>query len=205
MSKRHRYVQSWISECTQDENRDPDFPFSKEPSHKRRRVTQSQRGRTKHVATRVEPPTRINEQLRGRKQAGGGRGSVSRGARETQSAVFTVTNHMASGHTILDDSTTPKASQFRSKRGTITDECDEAEGSHSPSKRSKSTTSGASRSSSPTKPNVLRSLQQPIRTESIDNVNLPESASVLVRQLRRYAAGFETVPQGGWRKIVTRF
>ena len=136
---------------------------------------------------------------------GGGRDSVLKGGRETQSTFSAMTNHMAAGAVILDENATPKPRQVRSKRRTINDEGEEVEVSQSPSKRSKSTTSGASRSSSPTKPNVLRSLQQPIRTESIDSAMLPEGASGLVRQLRRFAAGFETVPQEVWRKIVEQY
>lgn len=39
----------------------------------------------------------------------------------------------------------------------------------------------------------------------MENAILPARASVLVRQLRRFAAGFETVPQAAWREIVDKY
>ncbi|KAK5732275.1 hypothetical protein LTS12_027154, partial [Elasticomyces elasticus] len=63
-----------------------------------------------------------------------------------------------------------------------------SQGSDSPSKRSRSTTSQGSRTSSPSKPNILRSLQHPIRNKSLDGTNLPNHA----RQLELRASLEET-------------
>ncbi|KAK1041368.1 hypothetical protein LTR12_016196 [Friedmanniomyces endolithicus] len=52
-----------------------------------------------------------------------------------------------------------------------------------------------SRASRPSKPNILRSLQHPIRNKSSCNTDLLDDARRLVRHIRRYAAGFENIPE----------
>ncbi|KAK1046958.1 hypothetical protein LTR74_017837, partial [Friedmanniomyces endolithicus] len=47
----------------------------------------------------------------------------------------------------------------------------------------------------PSKPNILRSLQQLIRNKSLDNKDLLDDARCVVRHVRRFAAGFETIPE----------
>ncbi|KAK3619166.1 hypothetical protein LTR22_026078, partial [Elasticomyces elasticus] len=94
-----------------------------------------------------------------------------------------------------DDDTTPKARSTGAKRLAPDFGENTSQESDSPSKRSRSTTSQGSRTSSPSKPNILRSLQHPIRNKSLDGTNLPNHARQLVRQVRRFAAGFETVLQ----------
>ncbi|KAK5109012.1 hypothetical protein LTR85_003793 [Meristemomyces frigidus] len=95
---------------------------------------------------------------------------------------------------LLHDDTTPKASSAGAKRPAPKFGEDTSQGSDSPSKRSRSTTSQGSRTSSPSKPNILRSLQHPIRNGSLNSRKLPDDVRHLLRQVRRYAAGFETVP-----------
>ncbi|KAK5109423.1 hypothetical protein LTR85_002687 [Meristemomyces frigidus] len=98
-------------------------------------------------------------------------------------------------HFLLDGDDTPRAKSTGTKRPAAGIGKDSSGDSDSPSKRSRSTVSEGSRASSPTKPNILRSLQNPIRSESIDSAKLSDDARQLVRQVRRFAAGFETVPQ----------
>ncbi|KAK3612771.1 hypothetical protein LTR56_028248, partial [Elasticomyces elasticus] len=94
-----------------------------------------------------------------------------------------------------DDDTTPKARFAGAKRLAAGFGENTSQGSENLGKRSRSTTSQGSRTSSPSKPSILRSLQHPIRNKSLDGTNLPNHARQLVRQVRRFAAGFETVPQ----------
>lgn len=94
-----------------------------------------------------------------------------------------------------DDDTTPKARTTRRKRVVTEDGEGKSRESESPTKRSRSTISESSRASSPSKPNILRSLQHPIRNQRLDTAKLPDDANNLVRHIRRFAAGFETVPQ----------
>ncbi|KAK4551670.1 hypothetical protein LTR86_011001 [Recurvomyces mirabilis] len=102
----------------------------------------------------------------------------------------------SSGHVPQpDDETTPKPEAAGRKRVVTEGEEDRLRWSGSPSKRSKSTTSEGSRGSSPSKPNILRSLQHPIRNQSLDVAKFPDETKDLVRRVRRFAAGFETVPE----------
>ncbi|KAK0260701.1 hypothetical protein LTR35_017967 [Friedmanniomyces endolithicus] len=96
---------------------------------------------------------------------------------------------------LLADDTTPNARSAGAKRLAPDFGKNKSQGSDSSSKRSRSTTSQGSRTSSPSKPNILRSRQHPIRNKSLDGTNLPNHARQLVRQVRRFAAGFETAPQ----------
>ncbi|KAK3614531.1 hypothetical protein LTR56_027199 [Elasticomyces elasticus] len=77
-----------------------------------------------------------------------------------------------------DDDTTRKAISAGAKRLAADFDENTFQGSDSPSKRSRSTTSQGSRTSSPSKPNILRSLQHPIRNKSLDGTNLPNHAGV---------------------------
>ncbi|KAK5691782.1 hypothetical protein LTR17_025548, partial [Elasticomyces elasticus] len=185
-------VELWMSKCVQDENVNPDLAT---PSHKRLGVTRPQQRYTtqRRVAKRVAEMASVRARGRGRIRAG--QQSASGPGRRAHTMVSTSAKPENHQDGLLADDTTPKAKSAALKRLAPDFGENTSQGSESPSKRSRSTTSQGSRTSSPSKPNILRSLQHPIRNKSLDGTNLPNHARQLVRQVRRFAAGFETVPQ----------
>ncbi|KAK3613961.1 hypothetical protein LTR56_027570 [Elasticomyces elasticus] len=188
-------VELWMSECVQDENVDPDLASWPTVLHKRLRVTRPQQRYTaqRRVTERVSKMTGVR--ARGRGRIRGRQQSASGSGRRAHTMVPTSTNPGRPQDDLPEDDTTPKARSAGAKRFAADFGENTSQGSDSPSKRSRSTTSRGSRTSSPSKPNILRSLQHPIRNKSLDGTNLPNHARQLVRQVRRFAAGFETVPQ----------
>ncbi|KAK6388184.1 hypothetical protein LTR81_027220, partial [Elasticomyces elasticus] len=195
MSWASEQVELWMSNCAQDENVNPGLASRRIASHKRLRVTRPQQRYTTQRRAAELFTEMASVRARGRGRTRGGRQSASRPGRTAHTMVPTSAkpgNHPAG---LLVDDTTPKARSAGAKRLAADFGENTSQGSDSPSKRSRSTTSQGSRTSSPSKPKLLRSLQHPIRNKSLDGTNLPNHARQLVRQVRSFAAGFETVPQ----------
>ncbi|KAK3615423.1 hypothetical protein LTR22_027445, partial [Elasticomyces elasticus] len=192
MSWASAQVELWISKCVQDENVNPDLASL---SHKRLCVTRPQQRYTaqRRVAKRVTEMASVRARGRGRTR--GGQQSASGPGRTAHTMVSTSAKPENHQDGLLADDTRLKARPAGGKRLAADFGENTSQGSDSPSKRSRSTTSQGSRASSPSKPNILCSLQHPIRNKSLDGTNLPNHARQLVRQVRRFAAGFETVPQ----------
>jgi len=178
-----------------DENVDPNCSSRSIASYKRLRVTRPQQRYTaqRKISERISEVTGVRARGRGRTR--GEQQSASGPGRRAHTMLSTSTESGKHQDNLPDGDTTPKARSAEAKRLAPDFGEDTSQGSDSLSKRSRSTTSQSSRISSPSKPNILRSLQHPIRNKSLDSTNLPDDARELVRQVRRFAAGFETVPR----------
>lgn len=194
-------IDLWVNDCTieieplvRDENVDPNATVQ---CRKRRRgdkeSTATEPRAFKRRALR-HMPTESPGKTRGTQVRGGRRRSKGRdtGQARPASEAAQQTQGTFDG---IDIYATPRAhSRTRSKRRWISELGDV----DSPAKRSETSASdeaGSSRSASPSKRNVLRSLPQPIRNRPIEVIELSEEEMTLLRKLRRCAAGFETVPE----------
>jgi len=180
---------------TQDENQNPEPSSAHAASHKRRCVSQPRQRYTRGTSRVDIGSTMARRTATGRGRQRGGTGGRAVPGRRASITLRDRNMPRDRQRVLVDEQTTPRAGASGAKRLASGLGENLSQGSNSPSKRSRSTTSECSRASSPRKPNILRSLQQPIRNKSLDNTDLPDDARRLVRHVRRFAAGFETIPE----------